>query len=304
MSDSLERWADLTFDELDGYRPEPVFEWHDGSLRAARVCFAVEEQPGLLGVPRDGIALVSEILRHPTLAELTVGIRYAEDLEVTLQPLVDLIAAAPRPSLRSLTLMANPHDDPFAWEDANHADLGDLSGLWHKLPALERLIVHQEAVQLVDPESCQPGALSLPRLRKLELSLVSRQSLEALAAVEWPSLESVALHVGFSVDGWEASAEELGGFLERLPRLCDLAIGGLDEDELVEWLGSSLVGRQLHTLSLPRQEATASVARVAALPALRNVKVDAGPLVPMPPPRFPGDELRPIINRREWRRRF
>jgi hypothetical protein len=298
MSDALDRWSGLLFEEVDGYRPTPVFEWANGQLRAARLCFDVEELEDSRGEPREGVEAITAVLDHPSLRELTVGIQLAGDLEVTMQPVVDIIAARPRPSLRSLSLLARPMDYPFAWDDELYVDLGDLSGLWPKLPALERLVLHAESLQL--------GEVSLPQLRTLEVLFTDEHANEchSLIGAHWPSLENVALHVGDTQFGSDATTEDLAGILERLPQLRNLAIIGFNDDEqLIRWLSSSPILRQLHTLSLTGTLEFASVEQVGAKPRFRQLRVDAGPLRPSPP-NTRGAIYAPVYDMNEWRRRF
>jgi hypothetical protein len=69
MSHALDRWGGLLFDEVDGYRPTPVFEWQDSQLRAARLCFEVEELEDRRSVPREGVAAITAVIEHSSLRE-------------------------------------------------------------------------------------------------------------------------------------------------------------------------------------------------------------------------------------------
>jgi hypothetical protein len=171
MRDAVERWSGLLFGDVDGSGWAPVFQWDDGQLRSARLCFDVEELEDGRGVPREGVEAVSAALEHPSLRELTVGIQ-------------------------------------LTWDDDEYADLGDLSALWPMLPSLERLILHADHLQL--------GEVTLPQLETLEVqfTLTHEHGRHALTGAHWPSLENVALHVGDTQFGSEATTKDLAGILE------------------------------------------------------------------------------------------
>jgi hypothetical protein len=113
-----------------------------------------------------------------------------------LQSLVDTISAAPRPLLRELVLADYVHvaDE---WEDSTDlwAPLGDVSRLWPKLPALEKLTLR-------GIQSMSFGEIVLPMARSVAIrGGLSSENLASIAAAHWPQVERLEILLGDPDDG-------------------------------------------------------------------------------------------------------
>jgi uncharacterized protein (TIGR02996 family) len=175
-----------------------------------------------------------------------------------------VLAARAPATLRSLTL------GPSAMEHA--CVLGELSGLWRRVPALEELVLHGQPASL--------GVIELPRLRRATIWLEAstdaayRPLAGQVAAARWPRLEALQLWDG-------GSLEEVEALLARadLDILGDLGIVNCGfADEVCGALVRSPLAPQLHRLSLARGTLTdrgvrALAARGDALPNLGAIDV-------------------------------
>jgi hypothetical protein len=155
--------------------------------------------------------------------------------------------------------------------------------------------------------TCQSSSdSSSSRTLEVQFTLSHEDDEPGLASAHWPSLENVALHVGDTQFGSDATVEDLASILEPLPRLRNLAILGFaDAEKLIRWLSSSPLLPRLQTLSLPGTlESAADAAALGAMNPFRHVRVDAGPLLPSAPPGSSGDVHAARYDMKEWRRRF
>jgi hypothetical protein len=115
-----------------------------------------------------------------------------------------------RPNMRSLTLA----DFSEEWQD-----LGDLGDLWSKLPALERLVLQGESMNL--------GRLALPAARDVAVRGTLRQSeLASIAAARWPRIERLEILFGDPTCGAEGCIEDIRAILAgtNMPQLRHLGL--------------------------------------------------------------------------------
>lgn len=179
-----------------------------------------------------------------------------------------VLAARAPATLRSLAL--GPHHRGPAAEYA--CALGELSGIWRRVPALEELVLHGQPTSL--------GLIELPRLRRATIWLEAwtaaayRPLAGQVAAARWPRLEALQLWDGGTLEEIEAllARADLGILGELGIVNCGFA------DEVCTALVRSPLAPQLYRLSLARGTLTdrgvrALAARRDALPSLGAIDV-------------------------------
>jgi uncharacterized protein (TIGR02996 family) len=170
------------------------------------------------------------------------------DRWVYMERLWGALAAAPvPPPLRRLqigdfvdrTYLRVPYPD----RDISAVEVGDLSGLWTRLPQLEELELQGCHFQL--------GALDSPRLRSVELC-TSTCGDEHLAAIRAPNLERLIVWCGDGEYGGGVTYAGLADLLRRLPpTLVELGImNTVHSDDIAKLLPKLPVARQLRALDL------------------------------------------------------
>lgn len=224
---------------------EIALTWRRGFIDSARIAWSWFAKEGPTPVP----ALVEALFSLPTgrfVRELTFGVHIEEEGQGEYQPVIDALAARPRPSLRRL------HVGDFRYHGAeteiSWTHLGDLSDLWEALPRLEHLELQGGDLSLGDE-------VSAPSLRRLEIrsgglpGVVFRQ----LGAGSWPKLEHLSLWFGRPDYGGDASLDDVRALLEGegLPALRHLGLAnGELANELCNLLPDAPLLGQLASLDL------------------------------------------------------
>ena len=247
----------------------PAFSWHLGFIRSARFAW---------GGPSADIAHVdlAEIIgylgRHPSgrfLRALTVGENSVQRWQTDYQPIVDVMATQPWPSLQSLVLGDVGGSSEL---ERGNITLGDLSRLWPLVPALQHLSL--TGVELVFGEPVLPRLLSCTVLT----GALSEGSLRGIVSCDAPLLERLTVELE-AAEELEVSVLEP---LERHARLRHLglrfsgaATGGGASDVLAAFLVDSKILDRLETLDLSRGTLTdrglASLMRSSALRRLQRL---------------------------------
>ena len=215
------------FAESPGY----TIGWHHGHARSLHVAepYGAKPPPGIV---------VAEMLKQPAARFLrdihiapysfpAAGDHNKVPYQYSLQRvarIVDAIAAAPRPALRSLTFGVRELGSIAQHEEGRDAlshfggDFGKLDRLWPAVPRLERILFSGGWMDL--------GTLALPELRDFELrqSSLRRVNLDSLIAARMPKLERLSLWCG-AYDNHlpdahhDYSPADLKQVLERFPGL-------------------------------------------------------------------------------------
>jgi hypothetical protein len=194
-------------------------------------------------------AKLQDLLAGERVESLTVRIRSSEAQD--LQPLVDVIAEAPRPALRQLVFaeFGEPlgdwfdHGEPY---DYCWAPLGDLSRLWQNVPALEELTLQGLSMAL--------GSIDLGKLKTVAIrGTLSSANLHSVTAARWPNVERLEIFFGDPELGAEGSMEDVLPLLagEGLPHIRHLGLkycGFIDE--IVERLDRMAFLPRLRSLDL------------------------------------------------------
>ena len=193
-------------------------------------------------------AHLETLLAGDALESLTMRLKIAEAGD--LQPIVNVLATAPRPGLRRLVLAEFGealgdwfgNGEPYGY----WSPLGDLSGLWAKLPALEELVVQGRTMTL--------GNIVLPAAKRVAIrGVLSSENLQAIAAAHWPEVERLEIFFGDPADGAEGSVEDIMPILagQGLPKLRELGlVFCIFIDEVVKRLDQMTVLSQLTSLDL------------------------------------------------------
>lgn len=164
---------------------------------------------------------VAALLRHDSarfLSALTLGLvcDLSDGDYSWSDAIAEVVAAGPRPSLRSLFIGDFHRNEP----DISSTEMGDLSSLWPQLPALERLRLHAGQFDL--------GPLDTPRLVDLRLQTgsLSRQSLDRVIEAPLPEIEHLELWFGRPRYGGDCAASDVVRLLSRtdLPKLRSLGL--------------------------------------------------------------------------------
>ena len=213
-------------------------EWRAGFVRSVTVTAGV-----LAPDAYDVVAQLRDLLERPAgllLADLTVGRlgdHPAHD-PPSYQPIVQLLAQAPRPSLRRLHLA----DQPGA------GDLGDLADLWTAAPHLQELLLQGGDMTL--------GKMALSSLRRLVVrpAGLSRRHLGAILAQPWPLLAHLELwFVSYRGGTSAVQVADLAELMDgaAFPSLRSLALVNVEgSDELIELLAASRLLPRLRALDL------------------------------------------------------
>ncbi len=148
------------------------------------------------------------------------------------------IARHPRPTLRALTL-----GDINIVDEGLDGTIGDLEPLGAALPGLECLTLIGRVLA--------PGRLSLPALRELRIrtNLSTHDSVPAICARPWPSVETLELDPGINTLQPSALRPILDG--KTFPQLVHLDLGGMTTSPAVcTALAQSKIAERLESLDL------------------------------------------------------
>lgn len=225
-------------------------EWAYGFIRACRVATTFERFDHELP-PGQTRALVSDVLRSLLdghgpgrfLRQLTLGM-VNFDGGNDYEPAIEALAAAPRPTLRTLYLGDFTRDQ----SELNWASLGGLHALWPQVPNLRELTLRGGSMK-------QLGPISLPKLARFTTITggLDAESLEHIARAAWPELRLLSLQIGLGHQGAATNVR----FVEPLlagtttPKLTSLGILNCGfTEELVDRLVDSPLVAQLTTLDL------------------------------------------------------
>lgn len=211
---------------------------------------ALEGSDGALD-PQGALSQLRPHLAEPTLRELAVGTRSQH--HGAYQPVLDLLIEHEPPALARLALGDFLYPDkPLAPAPGAPgslvSDLGDVTPLFARLPALRELVLCGDELR-IDESGVTATALRTLALRNTALGPACAA---ALGRSQLPHLEQLELWLGdyaYQHDGAVADIAPLlygAGLpaLRRLRVLCDLA------DELVEVLSESPLLRRLRVLDL------------------------------------------------------
>jgi uncharacterized protein (TIGR02996 family) len=215
--------------------------WHMGFIAKCRVALTMErfnaERPDV-SIADLVRALVDDPAPARFLQHLTVGIVRHDDQRY--QGVIDVLAARPRPALRTLHLGDFDPDDC----ELNWSSIGDCARLWPMVPGLRALVLRSGDMRI--------GPVSLPALERLATITggLDEHSLRELARADWPSLVELSLQVGPQGAGDVALVAPLldGG---RVPVLRRLGILNCNfTDELCDRLPAAPVVAQLEVIDL------------------------------------------------------
>lgn len=220
---------------------------------------------------------VAALLRHDSarfLSALTFGlVSDVGDGDYSwYAAIAELIAAGPRPSLRSLFVGDFYRNEP----DISSTEVGDLSQIWALLPALERLRLHAGHFDL--------GRIDAPKLVDLRLQTgsLSRQSLDRVIEAPLPEIAHLELWFGRPRYGGDCKASDVARLLSRadLPKLRSLGLMNSElADEIPALLLRSPLLPRLARLDLSMGTMTEAGARVllegaSALQHLEEIDLD------------------------------
>jgi len=202
------------------------------------------------------------LLAHPSgrfLAELHLTFNNDPN-EDNLQSLIDVLAEAPRPTIRKL------HFGDFKYAGAARSQdqgedteiswysVGNLASLWAQVPNLATLIIQTGAAESAMAGGTQLGALALPKLRHFEWRTGGLESAnaDAIVAARLPSLEHLDMWTGHEGYGCGATREHVMALLAGdFPKLRHLGIMNCEfTDAIVEDLAKSPLLAQLTELDL------------------------------------------------------
>lgn len=264
-----------------------AFEWHLGFIRKATIGYE-SYTAGDLDEDADECTadrVVSALLQHPSallLEELTVTLNMLEDGNY-FDAVCKAIAELGAPALRSLRLgeyqQAGPGGVDTGYDYENSwSTLGDASGMWAKLPRLERLRLQMNLGGYHAPDKV--GTFDLPHLREVEVVSggLSAENARAFASGDLPALESMELWFGDDNYGGNATPKDLEPLFAatNVPKLRHLGIMNAGfTDEAVAVLAPSPLLRQLQELTLEHGTLTAEGAQtiVAHADAFRHLKL-------------------------------
>lgn len=211
---------------------------------------ALEGSDGTLD-PQGALSQLRTHLAEPTLRELAVGTRSQH--HGSYQPVLDLLLEHAPPALARLALGDFLYPDkpvaPLPGAPGSLvSDLGDVTPLFGRLPALRELVLCGDELRIDDSGVAAAGLRTLA----LRNTALAPACAAALGRSQLPHLEQLELWLGdyaYQHDGAVADIEPLlhgAGLpaLRRLRVLCDLA------DELVEVLSESPLLRRLRVLDL------------------------------------------------------
>ena len=184
------------------------------------------------------------LLAHPSarfLAELTLN--YDNDPnERSLEALFDVLAKAPRPTIRKLVI--GDDVDQISWYRP-----GNLSKLWRALPNLTTFALEAGEFTL--------GTIVAPHLKSATIVTggLSKANAKSLAKLQAPELEELVIYFGDDNYGADSSAKDIAPLLARtdLPKLRHLALANaMFADALIPLLAKSPLLKQLTELDLAK----------------------------------------------------
>ncbi len=181
---------------------EEAFTWKHGFISSVRLSYNNYGD----GDEVDLAEGLRALLAHPSgrfVRELVFGFN-GDPNEDNLQSLIDVIAEAERPTLRSLVFgdfkYAGAARDQDQGDDTEISwySVGNLSQLWPKVPNLEKLVIQTGSAGSAQGGGCTVGALQLPKLRHFEYRTggLDAQAGDAVAAIAAPKLEHLDLWFG------------------------------------------------------------------------------------------------------------
>jgi uncharacterized protein (TIGR02996 family) len=246
---------------------KPVFHWHLGFIRAARLsydCWSAEDVLGEMpNVSEGGLReAVGLLLSHPSgvlLQDLLVPMNMLDD-GCYFEPVCDAIAEHRAPALRRLRMgeylyagPRNPKGTDYNYE-ISWTSFGDISGLWKAVPRLEHLVLCGCMGSYGRPPT-KLGRITAPRLQHLEIMSggIDSANTRAIAAASWPELRHLDLWFGSSDYGFSGGLADIKPILNgtRLPKLEHLGLMNAEfTDELCAALPRSKILGQLKELSL------------------------------------------------------
>ncbi len=220
---------------------QAVLEWELGHVRAVRFKYddygAYSEQGALL---KELVSRPAGRLLRRIDHELFAGDQSAAGI-------IEALAETRPPALRELSLCDYEACCLSDLNGISWLECGDVSPLYAALPRLEELTL-MGVVEL--------GArVELPALRRFALrtGTLTRASLAAIVAADWPELEELELWFGDSNYGAECEAGDVAPLLDgaRLPKLRSLGLRNAElADELCALLPQSKLLPRLRALDL------------------------------------------------------
>lgn len=250
-----------TFD----HDPQPAFTWHLGFIKSAKLGYE-NNCAGELDEDHDECTAdlaVAALLQHPSallLEELTITMNMLED-GMYFDKVVKAIAQYGAPALRSLRLGEFQHAGPGGVDNGydyeiSWSSLGDASGVWSKVPRLERLRIQLGlGGSSASGDADRIGTFDLPRLRHLEVITggMNADCARSFAAGKLPVAEHIDLWFGSSNYGGDATVKDLAPLLagDGVPKLTHLGLVNAElTDDLVEALATSRLLPRLAELDL------------------------------------------------------
>ncbi|MFT3697070.1 MAG: TIGR02996 domain-containing protein [Kofleriaceae bacterium] len=243
-----------TFDGNDG----DTFTWKNGFIDSAFLSHNTYSKPQ--GDLTKGLQL---LLDHPA-ARFLRELRFAfnnDPNEDNCQSLIDVLAAQPRPTIKSLFFgdikYAGAARDEDQGEDTEISwySVGNLSELWKSVPNLEKLIVTSGSAESAMAGGTQLGELNLPKLKHLEFRTggLEKSNFDAIVASQTPALEHLDVWIGREDYGCSVGTDEIANLVSRqdIPKLKHLGIMNCEfVDEIVGLLTESTLVRGLRELDL------------------------------------------------------
>jgi hypothetical protein len=224
-----------------------------------------------IGHARHAVRGLEALLVHPSgrfLRGVGVGRHAGEPTGATpeLRAILDvLLEATPAPPLRAIVF--DVRRDPATMS------LGALDALGTRYPLLEDVVLEGRA---------RLASIALPRARRFALrsDAMPRDTLAAVLAAEWPSLEDLELGFGMPRRGVGAEIADAGALApllaaERMPRLRVLRLATMPFAEaLCERLGASPLAARLEELHISGEgmsDDAAGALATGAFPRLRRL---------------------------------
>ncbi|MFT3697069.1 MAG: TIGR02996 domain-containing protein [Kofleriaceae bacterium] len=228
------------------------FTWRWGFIDRARLSF----DENMSNKRVDLKQVLSDLLDHPSghlVRELVFGIN-GESGDTSLDNLIEVLAAKPRPSLRRLIFGdvkyagAAREQDQGEETEISWYNVGDLSKLWAQVPNLESVIITCGGDATL-------GELDLPKLRHFEFRSGSfkKSNLASVIASHTPNLEHLDVWIGQESYGSDIVADDLRPLIHRkdLPKLKHLGIMNCEViEELIPDLRKSELVAKLDELDL------------------------------------------------------
>ncbi|MFB9206661.1 leucine-rich repeat domain-containing protein [Nonomuraea spiralis] len=176
------------------------------------------------------------------VSHLIIG--YWGSCEDDVYPPDVLIEAVDRlPALKSLFL-GYLHDP---WQEFSYVDSRSLDPLLRAFPALERLDVHGDDLEL------SPFRSETLRTLRFESDALPAEVVRAVGASDLPSLEHLGMWLGFEANGCTVTLDDLAPLMsgERLPALRHLGLERSSfQDDIAEAVAVAPIVARLESLSL------------------------------------------------------